>query len=178
MTRVDEHKSTGEIGPLEKVLRDELMKAVPISERGLGISIARKIHHAPILVDREEIDFTSAPGFSRNTRQRTLIREKIEQGRFANIRTTDEREFRQLGNRTGLQADRALHKDGGVNFQDRRRSENFGEANCRPYNYSQAARSNSFKRSFSVAEVLATNPRACAKCTSSSPSMRVNSRRG
>ena len=62
MAGIDEHKHTTEIGSVDEVIRDEILKFLALVARCLGVAIAGEIHQRPFLVDKKEVD---EPGPSR-----------------------------------------------------------------------------------------------------------------
>ena len=121
VTGVDQDEGAAEVRALAKVIGDELVEAVAIGARGLGVTVARKVDEAPRLVDGEEVNLAGTAGLARDPGERRLPGEKVEERRLADVGAPDEGELRELRLRTAVEADSPKLEYGRLDFHGRRK---------------------------------------------------------
>jgi len=115
---IDQNHRQPQLFPMSKIAFDH---RAPVFLHGLGnfcVSITRQIHKVDSVIDQKEIDRLRPPRRRTRTRQPMNVRQSVQQGRFANVRSTTKSDFRSLISGKITRSCRTLDESGGTDFHN------------------------------------------------------------
>ena len=95
MADVDENEEQEEFLGMVQIVADNILQFLAFLVRKFGETIARKIHQIPAIVYEEMVHEPGLAGSSGSHGKLSVSGKHVYQGRFADVRSPDERYFRQ-----------------------------------------------------------------------------------